>query len=101
MSDPFYRTATWLRLRKDRLRHDHHTCTVPGCGQRATVVDHIVPRRAGGPDVLTNLRSLCREHDQQVKERPGGKRANKGRPFARGYHADGSPRDPTHPWYRS
>lgn len=101
MSDPFYRTKAWLRLRAARLELDHHVCVVPGCGQRATVVDHIMSRRDGGADALWNLRSLCREHDQQVKERPGGKRAAKGKLIARGCHADGSPRDPTHPWYKA
>jgi 5-methylcytosine-specific restriction endonuclease McrA len=59
MSDPFYRTRTWLRLRHARLQLDRQICVVPGCGQRATVVDHIVSRRAGGADALRNLRSLC------------------------------------------
>lgn len=101
MSDPFYQTKAWRRLREARLQMDRHTCVVPGCGQPACVVDHIVSRKAGGADTLANLRSLCREHDQQVKERPGGKRAMKGKLVARGCHADGSPRDPSHPWYRS
>ena len=100
MSDPFYRTKTWKRLREARLKLDRHACVVPGCGQRATVVDHVIGRRAGGGDALSNLRSLCREHDQMVKERPGGKRASKGRLVARGCHPDGSPRDPTHAWYK-
>lgn len=101
MTDPYYLTKTWRRLREARLLMDAHTCVVPGCGQRATHVDHIIARRAGGADTLANLRSLCREHDQQVKERPSGARANRGKLVARGCHADGSPRDPSHPWYRS
>jgi 5-methylcytosine-specific restriction endonuclease McrA len=100
MTDPFYLTKTWRGLRAARLQMDGHTCVVPGCGQRATVVDHVRGRKDGGADILSNLRSLCREHDQMVKERPGGKRAFKGKLVARGCHADGSPRDPTHPWYR-
>jgi 5-methylcytosine-specific restriction endonuclease McrA len=96
----FYRTKTWKRLREARLRLDRHVCIVPGCGQRATVVDHIVSRRAGGADALRNLRSLCREHDQMVKERPGGKRASNGKLVARGCHPDGSPRDPNAAWYK-
>lgn len=101
MTDPYYLTPQWRSLREARLELDGHRCVVPGCGQRATVVDHVVSRRAGGADVLWNLRSLCREHDDQVKERPGGKRANKGKLIVRGFHADGSPRDPSHPWYKS
>ena len=100
MTDPYYLSKQWRRLREERLRIDRHTCVVPGCGQPATVVDHMLSRKAGGGDVLWNLRSLCKEHDQQIKERPGGKRASKGKLVARGCHADGSPRDPGHPWYK-
>jgi 5-methylcytosine-specific restriction endonuclease McrA len=63
MSISYYRTKEWLWLREGRLRLDHHTCVVPGCGQRATIVDHIRPRRAGGTDAISNLRSLCSTHD--------------------------------------
>lgn len=101
MTDPYYLTKAWRRLREARLQVDGHVCVVRGCGQPACVVDHIVSRKAGGADTLTNLRSLCREHDQQVKERPGGKRASKGKLTVRGYHADGSPRDLSHPWYKA
>jgi 5-methylcytosine-specific restriction enzyme A len=101
MTHPFYLSKAWRRLRAARLRMDAHTCTVPGCKARAIIVDHIQPRLAGGSDAIWNLRSLCREHDNQIKERPGGKRANKGRLVVRGCNADGSPRDPTHPWYKA
>jgi 5-methylcytosine-specific restriction enzyme A len=101
MSISYYRTKEWLWLREGRLRLDHHTCTVPGCSAPATHVDHIISRRAGGVDAIWNLRSLCRDHDQQIKERPNGKRAHDGKLTVRGCHADGSPLDPTHPWYKS
>lgn len=101
MTDPFYLSKVWRRLREARLRIDHHTCVVPGCDARATVVDHIVSRRAGGADVLSNLRSLCREHDDQVRERPDGKRANQGKLIVRGCDAHGNPLDPLSPWYKS
>ena len=101
MTDPFYLTEGWRRLRATRLKMDGYMCVVPGCGARATVVDHIVSRSAGGADVLSNLRSLCVEHDQMIKERPGGQRANKGKLRVRGYRSDGSPRDPSHPWYKA
>jgi 5-methylcytosine-specific restriction protein A len=100
VSDPFYQTKAWRALREARLRLDRHTCVVPGCGQRAKVVDHIVPRLAGGADAMWNLRSLCAAHDNQIKERADGKRANKGKLVVRGCHPDGSPRDPGHPWYK-
>jgi len=47
-----------------------------------------------GTDWLSNLRSLCRDHDQRVKERPSGQLANAGKLFAKGCLLDGSPRDP-------
>jgi hypothetical protein len=71
-SDPYYKSEHWCRLRVAALQRDNSTCFVPGCGQRAIAVDHIERRRGGGADVLANVRSPCREHDQQVKERPDG-----------------------------
>src|SRR5262245_33767224 len=97
--DPFYRSPAWRRLRAAVLERDAHQCTVRGCRDRAVVVDHIVGRRVGGSDTLANLRSLCREHDQMIKERPDGKRANGGKLIVRGCFDNGSPRDPLHPWY--
>ncbi len=98
-ADSFYRTPARRRLRAARLRIDRHTCTVPGCGNCASCVDHIISRRAGGADTLMNLRSLCRQHDNQAKEDAHGKRRTGGRFFVTECNADGSPRDPNHPWY--
>jgi 5-methylcytosine-specific restriction protein A len=98
-SDPYYQTPHWRRLRAAALKRDGYRCVVPGCGKAAVVVDHIKRRRDGGADVLGNLRSLCRDHDNQVKERPNGKRGNAGKLVVKGCFPDGSPRDPRHPWY--
>lgn len=98
--DPYYRTPHWKRLRAARLKLDKGVCVVPGCGQRAVVVDHVKRRRDGGADTIANTRSLCREHDNQVKERPNGQRGNAGKLVVRGCYADGTPRDPSHPWHR-
>jgi 5-methylcytosine-specific restriction endonuclease McrA len=98
-SDPYYRSPHWRRLRAARLKLDRNTCVVPGCGKRATTVDHIKRRRDGGADTIANTRSLCDEHDRAVKERPDGKRANKGKLVVKGCFPDGTPRDPSHPWY--
>ncbi len=79
--DPFYLSLEWRGkggLREQVLRRDGYRCTTPGCGSRATIVDHIVPRRSGGGDVLGNLRSLCRLCDNRVKELANGKRRNGG-----------------------
>jgi hypothetical protein len=98
-SDPFYNSRTWRWLRQQCLIRDLMTCTVPGCGQLARVVDHIIARRDGGPDTLDNLRSLCTYHDHQIKENANGKRANDGVAIVKGCFPDGTPRDPNHPWY--
>jgi 5-methylcytosine-specific restriction protein A len=98
-SDPYYRTPHWKRLRAAALKRDGGVCVVRGCGQLAVVVDHIKRRRDGGPDVLGNVRSLCDEHDRAVKELPSGARRGAGKLVVKGCFPDGSPRDPTHPWY--
>ena len=96
--DPFYKTMAWQSLRAAALRRDGYRCVVPGCRTRATHVDHVIPRRRGGPDVLSNLRSLCKEHDNQVMQGPSGQRRSGGRPHMKGCDADGMPLDPTHWW---
>jgi 5-methylcytosine-specific restriction endonuclease McrA len=99
MPNPYYKSLHWRRLRALRLAMDQHTCVVPGCGQRAVVVDHIRSRTKGGADTIKNTRSLCREHDNAIKERANGKRANDGVLRVKGCFADGTPRDPNHAWY--
>ncbi len=99
MTDRYYRSKHWRKLRAARLKLDNYTCVVAGCGKPAVVVDHVKRRRDGGADTIENTRSLCREHDQQVKERPSGRRANAGRLMVKGCFSDGSPRDPSHPWF--
>jgi 5-methylcytosine-specific restriction endonuclease McrA len=78
-SDPYYRTKEWRQLRSHALARDGHLCTVPGCRDKATHVDHITSRANGGRNELSNLRSLCAMHDGQVKELPSGQRRNKGK----------------------
>lgn len=47
------------------------TCRV--CGARATDVDHVVPKRAGGPDAHSNLQSLCHScHSRKTATRSAG-----------------------------
>lgn len=97
--DPYYKTKHWRELRAARLAKDRGVCVVPGCGKKATTVDHIVRRRDGGKDTIANTRSLCTEHDRSVKELPSGRRRNGGKLIVKGCFEDGSPRDPKHPWY--
>lgn len=97
--DPYYRTKHWRDLRAAALRRDLFTCVVPGCNQPAHAVDHIKARRQGGADRLDDVRSLCKWHDHAIKEGPTGERRNAGVLVVKGCFADGSPRDPAHPWF--
>ncbi len=98
-SDPYYKSKHWRRLRELRLALDGHVCVVPGCGKRANTVDHIKRRRDGGGDTIANTRSLCDDHDRSIKEMSDGRRRNGGRLVVKGCFPDGTPRDPSHPWY--
>ena len=53
----------WKRIRARVLRRDRGMCTWPGCGEKATEVDHV-----NGPDDhrIDSLRSLCAPHHRQV-----------------------------------
>ncbi|CUW39293.1 conserved protein of unknown function [Magnetospirillum sp. XM-1] len=95
-NDPFYKTKAWRELRAQRLAIDNHRCTVPGCNRGAVVVDHLVPHSLS----LADLRSLCREHDNQVKEDQHGRRRRGGQFVVHGCDADGNPIDPNHWWKR-
>jgi 5-methylcytosine-specific restriction endonuclease McrA len=94
--DPYYHSKEWKQLRTAAFARDHDTCVVPGCNQRAIAVDHIKARKAGGADQLGNLRSLCKQHDNQVKEYKGKRRNTAFK--VTGARADGSPLDPNHHW---
>ena len=53
-------TSQWRRLREIVLRRDQHTCQM--CGQEASHVDHIVPRRLMSDNIvdsMDNLQALC------------------------------------------
>ena len=54
-------TSKWRRLRETVLQRDQETCQI--CGQHATHVDHIVPRRlidGNLADSMENLQALCK-----------------------------------------
>ena len=58
----FYRSAEWRRLRSNYLiEHPFcEECHRQGRLTRATVVDHVIPIRMGGPTLdESNLQSLC------------------------------------------
>lgn len=68
----YYSTKHWRALRLLALRRDRWHCQIPGCPRPAKIVDHIETRpRQASPspaDRLDNLRSLCAQHDAQMKE---------------------------------
>lgn len=106
MTNPFYLTRYWKLLRQKALERDNHRCTVEGCPHTVRTsrmtVDHIRTRPdvpyPTSADTLGNLRTLCSDHDGQVKERVDGTRRRGGQTFVRGCDASGNPVDPRHPW---
>jgi hypothetical protein len=50
-------TRHWRKIRERILRRDQYTCNY--CGQEATTVDHVIPRRLGGLDTDDNLVASC------------------------------------------
>ena len=50
-------TTQWRKLREIVIKRDAGTCQ--SCGQPGKHVDHILPRRLGGTDELSNLQLLC------------------------------------------
>lgn len=77
VADDFYHSAEWQALRRMCFQRDGNRCVV--CGERASIADHIVSRKNGGKDDLSNLRSLCRPCDNRVKEDAAGDRRSGGK----------------------
>ena len=82
-ADSFYGSTDWKTLRLRVLQRDRYRCFMPGCTERAIIADHIVSRRNGGSDGMSNLRSCCRTHDNRFKEDASGVRRG-GNPAPRG-----------------
>ena len=56
--DSFYSKGVWQRA---RMMHIRNSPLCVRCGQAGAIVDHIVPRRAGGDSLAPdNLQTLCR-----------------------------------------
>jgi hypothetical protein len=102
LSRIYYQSLHWRQLRAERLEIDCYRCTVPGCGDAGpVVVDHETARpNCAEPtplDVIENLRTLCRTHDAQVKEKHRSdalSRRNGGLFHVKGCDEDGWPLDP-------
>ena len=64
----------WARRRLAVLERDEYLCQIDGprCEQRASEVDHIVPRARGGSHDEGNLRSVCKQchKERRRKEVP-------------------------------
>jgi hypothetical protein len=102
-SNPYYQSSHWRELKAACRARAGDRCEVAGCTVRGFIADHIKTRpNVPYPcelDVLDNLRWICRDHDGQVKELPGGKgRAQGGRFRLRGCDAQGRSIDPNHRW---
>lgn len=74
-----YQTSRWRRAAHAFLRL-HPICARPGCGQRSTVVDHIVPRSTATSEAelqrltwdRSNWQALCKpDHDAKTRRENG------------------------------
>lgn len=54
--------ANWAKTRRQVLAECGGICEVPGCPNRATEVDHIIPHSQGGSEARSNLRGICEPH---------------------------------------
>lgn len=73
-------------------------CVVKGCGRSAVVVDHVDRNKPKLACTINDLRSLCRPHDNMVKENAKGERRSGGTLAVKGTDANGRPIDPNHAW---
>lgn len=67
-------SSAWRRLRLLILERDGYRCQIPLhdgrlCSAPATHVDHIVPRKYGGTEAVSNLRAACQPCN--LKRGPG------------------------------
>ena len=100
----FYDTPQWKAVRRLVLMRDGYRCTVCGCtvrGKGNARVDHIrsIHDRPDLGLVLSNLRTLCTEHDNQAHREKGHGKARDVRFVIRGADHTGMPLDPSHPWH--
>ncbi|MPZ36768.1 MAG: hypothetical protein GEU95_01680 [Rhizobiales bacterium] len=90
-----YDKRRWHRVRERKLRRDP---ICEGCGERPSEhVDHIIPLPGGAAYDPANHMALCIPcHNAKTRCDEMGKPWV--RPIHRGCNADGSLRDPSHPW---
>lgn len=66
MTDRFYTSTAWKKLRKEALERDL-CCVICGASGSYLTADHIIPRSAE-PDLeleLSNIRILCKSCDNK------------------------------------
>lgn len=54
----------WDKVRRRVLFRDRRSCVI--CGERGTIVDHLLPIAWGGTESMSNLRAMC-ERDHKAK----------------------------------
>jgi HNH endonuclease len=86
----------WARLRIRFLRA-HPVCSLAGCTERATEVDHIESVRSAPHRRLDwfNLQALCKSHHSSLT----GLYDRGGPPPFSACDVNGNPTDPRHPWF--
>ena len=58
-TDPFYGTQAWKRMRSEALKRDGFRCVRCERKNDRLIVHHIVERKNGGLDALSNLETVC------------------------------------------
>lgn len=54
---------------KEVLLRNSFLCTIPGCGELAGDIHHVVPRKVGGTDESANLIGLCNKHHKWLHKK--------------------------------
>lgn len=67
-----YRDPVYLKNRA-RLLAGSPTCAFPGCLAKADTADHVRPVSSGGGNEISNLRPMCRLHNQLLGAQLGGR----------------------------
>ena len=55
--DPYYSSPEWIELRTRVVQMNQNICAY--CGGQGFQADHVIPRRKGGPDAISNLVCAC------------------------------------------
>lgn len=98
--DPFYYSRIWRQCRGSYLKHNP-ICSIPGCGERAVQVDHVISRRRGGAEFdWSNLIGMCKPHHSEKTARFDGGFGNKIQTDQTLCDVNGLPTATDHHWNR-